>query len=150
MEIALRKANHADIDFLLNLRDLTMRKYLKDANMPTDHESYLTRVLLHFENAQIILVNGQSAGLFKSRYLPEFNQWYLFQIQVHSDFQNQSIGSTLIKSLIDKAKQKQSNIGLSVIKSNPARHLYTRLGFKKTGENEFEYKMAYPFEIMTS
>lgn len=146
MEISLRKATQADVDFLLKLRDITMRKYLEAANMPTDHQSYLTRILLHFEDAQIILANGHSAGLFKSRYLSELNQWYLFQIQVHSDFQNQSIGSTLIKSLIDKAKRDQANVGLSVIKSNPARHLYARLGFEQTGENEFEYEMAYPFK----
>ncbi|MCG7497858.1 GNAT family N-acetyltransferase [Vibrio sp. Of7-15] len=146
MEITLRKATQEDISFLLDLRDITMRKYLEAASMPTDPQSYLTRILLHFEDAQIILVNGHSAGLFKSRYLSELNQWYLFQIQVHSDFQNQNIGSTLIKSLIDKAKHDQANVGLSVIKSNPARHLYTRLGFEQTGESEFEYKMAYPFK----
>ncbi len=45
--------------------------------------------------------------------------------------------------LIDKASATDSTVGLSVVKTNPAKHLYSRLGFVTVGENELEYLMQH-------
>jgi len=42
-----------------------------------------------------------------------------------------------------RAASLGKNVELTVLKDNPAQFLYERLGFKRTGEDEFEYHMAY-------
>ncbi|WP_182035366.1 GNAT family N-acetyltransferase [Vibrio diabolicus] len=143
MEYSLRQALDSDIDFLINLRDITMGKYLKDCVMSITKDAYLSRILYEFEHAKIIEVVGSSAGLFKAKFNEDFNEWYLAQIQIHPNYQNQNIASSLISMLIDKASATDSTVGLSVVKTNPAKHLYSRLGFEIVGENEFEYLMQH-------
>ncbi|EGQ8107566.1 GNAT family N-acetyltransferase [Vibrio parahaemolyticus] len=143
MEYSLRQALDSDIDFLLNLRDITMGKYLKDCGMPIAKDAYLSRILYEFEHAKIIEVAGSSAGLFKAKFNEDSNEWYLIQIQIHPNYQNQKIASSLISMLIDKASATDSTVGLSVVKTNPAKHLYSRLGFVTVGENELEYLMQH-------
>ncbi|CAM3521136.1 Spermidine N(1)-acetyltransferase [Vibrio aerogenes CECT 7868] len=141
MEMTLRKAQSSDIGFLIELRDLTMRRYLEAVGMPTGREDYLQRVRYEFEHARIIECDGVAAGLFKAVYLTEQHQWYIFQIQIHPDYQNRKIGRQVIQSVIDQARTIGASVGLSVIKSNPAQRLYLRLGFKPVGESEAEYEM---------
>lgn len=143
MEFSLRKAVKSDLGFLTELRELTMRKYLEEVGMPTTSEAYLNRILYEFEHAQIVTVNEAPAGLFKFKFNEQANEWYLIQIQIHPAYQNHKIASRLISALIEKADLTGSGVGLSVIKTNPAQHLYSRLGFVQVGENKFEYLMKY-------
>ena len=63
------------------------------------------------------------------------------QIQIHPDFQGLGFGERVIKQIIDSTKSKL--IELTVLKSNPAKGLYKRLGFKVTGEDEYEFHMEF-------
>ncbi len=143
MEYSLRQALDSDIDFLLNLRDITMGKYLKDSDMPITNDAYLSRTLYEFEHAKIIEVDGSPAGLFKAKFNEESNEWSLIQIQIHPNYQNKKIASSLISMLISKANFTDSAVRLSVLKTNPAQHLYSRLGFVVVGENALEYLMQH-------
>jgi len=141
--INLRKACANDVQYLVALRHLTMHDYLKQAGMPTTIEDYKLRINYNFDDANIIMVDGQDAGLFKASFLEDKNQWYVYQVQVHPDFQGLGVGSAVIKQLIDKATSQGASVGLSVIKSNPALQLYLRLGFKHIEETDCEYEMVY-------
>ncbi|MDG3088210.1 N-acetyltransferase [Vibrio hannami] len=120
-----------------------MISYLKDAGWPTDPNAIHERVMLDFNYAHIVEVGGVSAGLFKFKYLEELNQWYVVQIQIHSDFQGRKIGSRLLLELIAKAKENGASVALGVLKTNPAQNLYYRLGFEKVGETDAEYNLEY-------
>lgn len=146
MDFTLRKASATDIPYLLDLRDITMRRYLEETGSPTSKKAYLERIMLHFDEANIIEVNGEKAGLFKAKFLADTQQWFVVQIQVHPDYQNQHIGSRLLSELIARAKQEHVAVTLGVLKTNPARALYERLGFRSVGETEFEYTMLLPAE----
>ncbi|MCG7587515.1 N-acetyltransferase [Photobacterium sp. OFAV2-7] len=141
MDINLRKAQESDVDFLLDLRVATMREYLEKDGIPCTNEENLHRIKHNFDDAKIIEVDGQMAGLFKASYLDDRNQWHLFQVQIHPNFQNMKIGSHLIKELIKVAKEQGKSVGLSVLKSNPAYNLYDKLGFQIIEDNEHEYEM---------
>ncbi|MEZ8311935.1 GNAT family N-acetyltransferase [Vibrio splendidus] len=142
MEINLRPAKEKDIQFLLDLRVLTMESYLKKDGVPCTEEEHLCRIKYNFPDAQIIELGDKKAGLFKASYLADKEQWYLFQIQVHPEFQSQRIGSYLINSLIHMAKKQGKDVGLSVLKSNPAFNLYKKLGFKIVEENQHEFELV--------
>ncbi|ARU60746.1 hypothetical protein CBW65_06325 [Tumebacillus avium] len=49
---------------------------------------------------------------------------------------NQGIGTGILQELLEEATKANQPLRLSVLKTNPAQTLYTRLGFVKTGENE--------------
>lgn len=116
MDFSLRKAGTDDIEFLVSLRDITMKEHLSAMAMPTTREAYLERVMNNFADAQIVEVEGQRAGLFKSTYLADRNLWYVVQIQIHPDYQNGHIGRRLLNQLIDKARKQGASVGLSVLK----------------------------------
>jgi len=50
-------------------------------------------------------------------------------------FQRQGIGSRVIRAVIDEATRERKAVTLSVVKINPARRLYERLGFSVTHED---------------
>jgi len=141
MDISLRPASEADIPFLLLLRDKTMRKYLEEVGMPTTEEEYEKRIRSEFAHAQIVELNGNPIGLFKAIYTVELNYWYLVQIQISPEYQGLKVGSKLISDLIGKAGLTSSKVGLSVIKTNPAKQLYSTLGFTVVENSGVEHLM---------
>lgn len=145
MNITLRQATPADTEFLLQLRGLTMGPHIAAMGLPTSEEDYLERVNYRFDCAKIIMIDNQAAGLFKTCFLPKKNQWFLVQVQVHPDFQNRSIGRTLINQLLEQATADHADVYLTVFKSNPAQRLYSHLGFEKVSETEHEFEMLWPY-----
>ncbi|WP_115718929.1 GNAT family N-acetyltransferase [Gallaecimonas mangrovi] len=137
----LRKATDADLTFLLALRDLTMKPYLLQLGMATSKDAYLRRIRYGFDSAQIVMVGDRPVGLFKARFEAADNHYQLIQIQLHPDMQNRQIASRLIMSLKDEARRKGAAIVLSVLKNNPAKALYARLGFVVLSDDEHEYVM---------
>lgn len=66
---------------------------------------------------------------------------YISNVAVFKEFQNQKIGSMLLKNLIDFMKNKCEFISLEVRKSNLlAIKLYEKFGFKKVGVRKDFYK----------
>ncbi|WP_192458074.1 GNAT family N-acetyltransferase [Musicola keenii] len=142
MHLELLPATESDINYLLHLRTLTMKRYLEDVGAPTDKETFLQRIRHEFAHANIIMVDSQRAGLFKYRFIAEQQHWYLLQIQVHPDYQHRGIGGMLISDVIARAAKHHHPVVLSVLKSNPARKLYERLGFRITSEGAQEFIMT--------
>lgn len=136
MTLSLVPACAADLPFLLALRRQTMTPYLQAAGMPCDEASHLARIRYHFEAARIVHWQGQPVGLFKAVWLAERQHWYLIQIQIAPSAQGQGLGARLIGDLLTQAAG--ARVVLSVIHSNPARHLYARLGFVPFAEDAQE------------
>jgi ribosomal protein S18 acetylase RimI-like enzyme len=96
-----------------------------------------------FPNAlqQIIYFKKQAAGRL---YINEtVNNMHIIDIALLPKYRNKGIGKFLLIQLIVKAKEQQKTISLQVIKSNPAKHLYTRLGFISIKEDEIRAYMEY-------
>ncbi|MCD8548461.1 MAG: GNAT family N-acetyltransferase [Aeromonadaceae bacterium] len=142
MSLSLRPATPADLPFLLALRRQTMTPYLQAAGMPCDEASHLARIQYHFEAARIVHWQGQPVGLFKAVWLAERQYWYLIQIQLAPQAQGRGLGARLIGDLLNQAAGQR--VVLSVIHSNPARHLYQRLGFVPFAEDDKELWLEKP------
>jgi catechol 2,3-dioxygenase-like lactoylglutathione lyase family enzyme/ribosomal protein S18 acetylase RimI-like enzyme len=137
--IQFRPARPSDIPFLLALRERTMRPHLERAGMAWEHDAQLARVTTQFEHAAIIMIDGVDAGLLKldkSR-MP----WELVQIQMDPAFQRKGHGEAIVRTVLDDAKRAGSAVRLGVLKANPARRLYERLGFRVTDEDDESYSM---------
>jgi len=96
-----------------------------------EHEA---RVLSRFECAEILELEGHPIGLFKV--LREPGEWRLVQVQIVPSQQRAGIGGHLIGSLVAEARTEGVALSLSVLKANPARRLYERLGFVVVSEGQ--------------
>lgn len=139
--LTFRPATEEDVPFLLELRRQTMSEHLRLSGIDPSESERQERVLANFESAEIILLAGTQVGLLKV--VRDQDNWDLVQIQILPEKQGGGLGSSILKKLIDDAVQAQVSVSLSVLKVNPARRLYERLGFKIVGENEQAYDMLY-------
>jgi len=138
-----RPATEADIPFLVALREQTMDVHLAasgvDIRSGDPGAARLERVRQRFDCAEILLLDGEPVGLVKVVKAP--GCWKLQQIQLGPRLQGQGYGRELIEQLVADAGAAGADVSLNVLKANPAKRLYERLGFAQVGEDEFEFMM---------
>ena len=127
--ILLRAATEDDIPFLLALRRETMSAHLAASGVDVSEADHLQRVRAAFDCASIVLHAGQPAGLLKV--VRQEKEWELVQIQLAPSVQGRGWGTLLLRSVIAQARSAHVSLRLSVLKTNPAKRLYERLGFSK-------------------
>lgn len=132
--LTFRKAAEADKPFLLRLREATMRDYLKQSGLPFDEAAQIARSMDRFEHAQIVMQDGHDIGLLKND--KSTNPWELVQIQLLPAYQRKGIGETLLRQTLAEASKAKVAVLLSVLKVNPAKRLYERVGFREIGEKD--------------
>ena len=65
----------------------------------------------------------------------------LEMMMIEPEFQRRSIGSDFVARLLDRARSEGQAVKLRVMKINPARAMYERLGFVVVGEDAGTYEM---------
>jgi ribosomal protein S18 acetylase RimI-like enzyme len=142
----LRTGTDADLEFALELNRLSMLPYL--AELPEWTEA-IGRAEMErrwaADQYQIILVDGERAGMLAQA--QRDNQVVLKHIELMPEYQGRGIGSAVIRDVIEQARSKGLSVTLHVLKSNPARGLYERLGFRvveevDTGWRGVKFKMV--------
>ena len=83
--------------------------------------------------------HASPVGLLKLR--REAEAWEIVQIQLGHRLQGHGIGRALLEEVLADAAIAGVEVRLSVLKANPARRLYERLGFRTVGEDAHEYFM---------
>jgi ribosomal protein S18 acetylase RimI-like enzyme len=143
-EFSLRSASEHDIELLWALRQLTMKPHIQKSygwNNDEEYEYAKERLMC----TRIIHINGLDIGIIKIVDLPD--HFHLQQIQIHPDWSNRGIGSTVITDLIHEAQQKAKPVRLHVLKNNPAKDLYERLGFVVIEEFNHQVMMEYELKL---
>ena len=135
----LRPATPDDEAFLLTLRKQTMTEHLSRVGLALDDKHHQQRLLANYADACVICVDDEAIGLCKA-YRGE-TAWVLMQIQVAPAWQGRGVGADIITALIAQARQEGLSVTLSVLKGNPAKHLYERLGFREFAQSEHEYEL---------
>lgn len=125
--------------FLLRLRETAMEPHHRALGIVQTPAEMEERVRSHWDEAQVIEVDGRPVGLWKLWRQPEV--WWILQVQLMPAHQGCGIGSALIRELIAEARVAGVALELKVLKSNPAQHLYERLGFVIVGEGEHGWEM---------
>ncbi|WP_417067103.1 GNAT family N-acetyltransferase [Niveibacterium terrae] len=138
--LSFRPATEADVPFLLELRLKTMRPHLAAAGIVATEAEHLCRIRAAFNCAEVLLQAGNPVGLLKV--VREAHQWELVQIQLAPSIQGKGFGTMLLQSLITEARLQNASLRLSVLKANPAKHLYERLGFTVLAEKTDAYEMV--------
>ena len=68
-------------------------------------------------------------------------EFHLIDIALLPEHRGCGIGTALVAGLIAESQRAAVPLALQVLKSNRAVHLYQRLGFIRTGEDEMYYQM---------
>ena len=139
MNLTRRQAAESDVPFLMRLRRESMDEHLSATGASTSESDHLARLRYRFDCAEVLLQDAKPVGLLKvSR---DGQDWKVIQIQLLSELQGQGLGAKLLKQVITEAVAAGASLTLSVLKANPARSLYERLGFVVESESEYEYNM---------
>ena len=141
-----RLANREDMPFLLDLRQQTMNPHLLASGVTPSVAEHERRILFRFDCAEIIELGGGAIGLLKI--VRDGKDRCLIQIQLKPGLQGQGLGTQLIQSLIDEARKAEASLSLQVLKANPARRLYERLGFAVLTETTHAYPMRLERHVL--
>jgi ribosomal protein S18 acetylase RimI-like enzyme len=139
MRIALRPARPNDFDFCARLYFSGMKETIRQLKLDMAAQTTNLRNLWKPAEVEIITCDGADIGWVQV--LLQDDTLYLGQIFVDAAFQRRGIGTEIITGLIDEANQTGHPITLGVVKSNPARGLYERLGFRITDEDNRKFYM---------
>ncbi|HYB96341.1 MAG TPA: GNAT family N-acetyltransferase [Vicinamibacterales bacterium] len=130
MDITLRPAADTDRDFLYDLHCTTMRAVV-EATWGWDDDWQLRDFDRRMGAYEIWIIeeDDQPCGGLMIEATPE--SFYIHEIQVRPEFQGRGIGTTIVRSVLTRAAQREVVVELSVVPANAgARRLYERLGFE--------------------
>ncbi|MFT4248868.1 MAG: GNAT family N-acetyltransferase [Pseudomonas sp.] len=116
-----------------------MDKHLIASDADTSEAYHLERIQYHFDCARILMDGDRPVGLLKVK--RGTTEWEIIQIQLSPQLQGKGAGHAILQDIIDQAASVGAGVKLSVLKANPAKRLYERLGFVTVGESAREYIM---------
>lgn len=141
-EIELRPATAGNYAFALDLYLSAMRPYT-EALMVWDEDkqrdSFAAQWVL--DDVRIIAFQGRDIGWLQAAAGPTEIQ--LQQFFVAPEERGRGVGTHVLAELLRAWRTVAKPVVLTVLKNNPARHLYERAGFSRTGEAGVKYLMRW-------
>ena len=136
-----RSANWQDADFAYDLHRAAMRRYVEQTYGPWDEEWQRDYFDQHFhpDGCRIVTCDGQDVGLVCT--VERGDEVVLNTLEVLPGHQRKGIGTFVLQSVQQEAFARGKALTLQVLKINPARRLYERLGFVVVGETEKHFSM---------
>jgi ribosomal protein S18 acetylase RimI-like enzyme len=134
-DIALRPATADDAEFFFDLHQASLGPYVDQIWGWDDDEqrAYLAGHLV-LERVRVIVVDGVDVGRLDVE--EHDDEIFLALIELAPEHQGRSIGSRLIRELLDRAGADGKCVTLSVLEVNPrAYQLYRRLGFTEVSRD---------------
>jgi GNAT superfamily N-acetyltransferase len=117
-----------------------MREYIEQAwGWDEGFQSAAFRQHLPWQRFKIITINETSVGAACVLETPDFI--VIEMMMIEPEFQRRGIGSNFVARLLDHARSEGRGAKLRVIKVNPARKMYERLGFEVIGDDAGTYEM---------
>ncbi|MBI2945794.1 MAG: GNAT family N-acetyltransferase [Candidatus Wallbacteria bacterium] len=143
--VSLRPVGSDDRDFLAHVYSSTRLDELSVTGWPQQTIEAFLRMQFDLQDRQyrvkypqadfaVILVDDCPAGrLYVDR---QGERIHIIDISLLPEFRGKGVGSRLLQDLLEEADAKGVAISLHVERNNPASRLYSRLGFRHTGESE--------------
>jgi GNAT superfamily N-acetyltransferase len=127
MKISQRVATLDDLEWLEPFYESIMRPYYVELNWEWDKTKF--RESFDPNITKIIQADGIDIGMLKVEEREDCI--YLGDIQLDRAYRGKGIGTQLITTAIESAILANKPIRLRVLKGNPAKDLYLRLGFRE-------------------
>lgn len=150
--VSLRSATANDEAFLLKLFESTRIDEFRFLDGDATQLQALIRMQFNLQTQQyeagypeaehnIIMRDNQPIG----RLLADESerQFTLVDIALLPECRNAGIGQHLLDTLLARAAVARKPVRLHVMRTNPAQHLYERLGFRRVGEDGMYFEMLW-------
>jgi ribosomal protein S18 acetylase RimI-like enzyme len=139
-DLALRPATHRDDGFLYDLHIRTMKTYVEQTwGWDEAKAAQMFRERVARGRYEIVVLSGVEIGAVNRD--RQEGTIYVSNIEVLPEYQRRGVGTEIMRRIIAEARRDCFTVTLRVLKVNPARRLYERLGFVVTKEDEIHYYM---------
>jgi GNAT superfamily N-acetyltransferase len=138
----LRQATNRDFAFMRDTKLNGLQPYVEALwgwNRQQQEELFSAR--FDPDQSQIVSVGGVDAGFIV---IENTDPIFLAGIYLTAEARRHGIGSALLRDLMAKALRHGKTMTLRVLKGNPARRLYERLGWSRVGETDAHILMQWP------
>lgn len=138
--LALRPSIVDDVDFICDVTRATIAGYaLQTWDLSQDELETAIRDDVVLGQDQIVLLHGRQIGVLSVEVHP--HEHFIDKILILPDYQRWGIGTHLVRRVLKTAFAQGLPVKLHVLKVNPARRLYRRLGFVDVEETADYYLM---------
>lgn len=130
MNYSLRDCSLNDLDFILHLKELTMKWYMQKIygwDYEVQKQKTANEITKYGSNMKIIVVDNKDIGV--TTFINSNDYYKVGLTIIHPDYQRKGIATDLINKYIDIAKANKKKIIIKTYKENPAKNLYLKLGF---------------------
>ena len=139
MNVAFRPARPQDFDYCERLYFAEMEGIIRELKLDRDVQVASFRRRWEVMQVRIIMLDGADIGWLQST--TRDGALFLGQLFVEASRQRRGLGTAVMNRLIGEATRAQQAMTLGVVKSNPAKRLYERLGFHVTHEDDRKFYM---------
>ena len=138
--ISFRHATEDDVDFLYAMHVATMKEYVDQTWGWDDafQESVFQKNYVPAE-IRVVTFEGKNVGMISLEEREE--DIFLRAIEILPSHQGQGIGARIVQQIITETASKQKPVLLYVLKVNPTKGLYERLGFSAIEETDTHFIM---------
>jgi GNAT superfamily N-acetyltransferase len=140
--ITFRKAGKADMEWVYETFRTTMKSYIEDTwGWDELFQKYGFAENLPPSSLTIAALNSINIGAYSLT--EKTDHLWLEMLLILPDYQNQGLGTHILQTIQTEASLKHKPLRLSVLKVNPAREFYRRLGFEVSGEDSWSFKLSW-------
>jgi GNAT superfamily N-acetyltransferase len=140
MKVTLRPAVNADFEACRRTYFAEVGWMNERLQLKQDEQESMFRKLWTPSQVCMIQADGVDVGWLQT--VVSKSEHMLGQIFVDAPHQRKGIGTEVLRRVVEEASRLQLPIRLAVVKFNPSRKLYERLGFKVTHEDERKVYMT--------
>jgi len=152
MEYSLRDVTPGDQPFLFRLYASTREQEIAAWGWEATQSEAFLRMQFQAQQAsynhmypaaehQIVMLDGEPAG--RILVAEDDAEIRLVDIALLNEFRNRRLGESLMRRLMEQSLQKSKPLRLQVLQRNPARHLYDRLRFRVTAQDQMYVSMEW-------
>ncbi len=139
---AIRPAQKDELDTLYAIHRAALESYVSQTWGSWDDAFQRDFFADHWPDLRLAIdVDGDLAGFLDLDESPE--RIRVENLALAPAQQGRGIGTAILVAVQQRAALNNQPVALQVLKVNPARRLYERLGFRQTGETKTHYQMAW-------
>ncbi len=139
MLIAMRPAFNSDFDYCRSLYFSEMKWIIDELRLDLAAQENSFQQQWNPMQVRIITLDAADVGWVQT--IRQDDALFIGQIIVERRFQRRGVGTEVMTRLIVESRRNGLPLLLSVVKINPARALYERLGFRVTHEDDRKFYM---------
>jgi GNAT superfamily N-acetyltransferase len=144
--IELRPALDHDFEYCRRLYFGEMRWIIEELRLDRTSQETSFRQQWNSTQVRLIALDGTDVGWVQT--ITEDDELFVAQMFVDSRFQRKGIGTEVMRQLISEATAFNLAVRLNVVRINPARRLYERLGFRVTHEDDRKCYMKRDADVI--